>query len=229
MKIWFTILMIGLAIVLGIVEQWGLAIIFALVGIFFPVDGGKKSQPKSTARGTSATPTRPVSPIPVRVPVAGSPAIPYNRRNIIVPGAPAVDAYAYHGSQHEYFQKLLTAAFPHCTLRCDVPVTQIQSHCPDSWTCTCGAINATPFCGNCGARQPSLNMSLRKYAPVSFLLCVNGTPKVALMLGSRYDKDSPSYQNTIRYLERNHIPVQYYIDTFRNKASYVYSRVADSL
>lgn len=210
--------------------------------------------------GKSKKDNKAVEPQPVRKPaqkskVAASkparrPSVSYNRRNIQVPGAPAADAYAYPGSQEEYFRLLLTRAFPDYTLRCSVPVENlygaegrfVQSTAPagtstdGSWTCACGKVNTTAFCGDCGSRKPAAKAAPTsspavngEYATISFLLCKDGQPKLALMMGDRYDRSSRPYENTEKYLTDRGIGVQYYINTFRNKASYVYSRVIDQL
>lgn len=127
---------------------------------------------------------------------AHKPATPndYNRRNFDVPGAPAVDAYAYKGTQEAYFYELLTCAFPEYEVQ----------------------------------RGMSMHRG-ENFADVSFLMIKDGEPKLAILLGdSNAGKKGPF--NTTRYLlEKKGIPVQFYINTFRNKASYVYSRVSDAL
>ena len=118
----------------------------------------------------------------------------YNRRNIDVPGAPAVDAYAYRGSQEEYFYALLTGAFPDYEIQRGLSLGKG---------------------GDC--------------ADVAFLMVKDSEPKLAILLGDSNAGKKPLFKNTRYLLEHKGIPVQFYINTFRNKASYVYSRVSDAL
>ena len=118
----------------------------------------------------------------------------YSNEDVFVPGAPAVDAYAYRGSQESYFYHLLTSVFPDYEVR----------------------------------RGMDLGYGA-DYAEVSFLMLKDGEPKLAILLGENNEVKSAPFANTRYLLENQGITVQFYINTFRNKASYVYGRVSDAL
>ena len=166
------------------------------------------------------------------------PKIDYNHADVEVPAAPAVDAYAYSGSQQDYFYTLLRGAFPDCTIYRDVDANDVLSLGQGSygaWECRCGGLNTGAKCTQCGKARPGSSRALKGSLPgrncgkISYLLLQNGRPKVAIILGKRETREEPRYVNTRRFCEKNHIDCQFYIDTFRNKASYVYSRVRSGL
>ncbi len=252
--------------------------IFAVILMILPAESSasnqKKSAPKTTRSKPVQAPKPPVQsktkPKTSKKSKSKAASKDFNKLNIQVPGAPAVDAYAYAGSQKDYFRLLLTNAFPGYSLRTNVHLDELNtaqtsgasgwtcscgaynttSFCGScgkakpapkpsaSWTCACGACNTTPFCGSCGKRRPAVNSAppvikkpktaFNKYEPISYLLCRDGQPKLAIMLGDRYYRVQYC-KDTIKVLNDKGIPVQFYIDTFRNKASYVYSRVQSEL
>lgn len=166
------------------------------------------------------------------------PKIDYNHEDVEVPSAPAVDAYAYSGSQQDYFYHLLRGAFPECTIYRDVDANDVLTlgrSSAGAWECRCGGLNTGEKCTLCGKARPGSSRGFKGALPgrncgkISYLLLKNGRPKVAVILGDRETREEPRYVNTRRFCEKNHIDCQFYIDTFRNKASYVYSRIRSGL
>ncbi len=229
-----------------------IGVIMILGGIFFWIkaDADAPSKNNTANQTNSQNKTQPVrqpapktktTPKPPKQTKVRNGKKDFNHIEMYVPGAPAADAYAFHGEQSDYFYQLLSNAFPGYTVRTNVALDELHtvtavSAGTASWTCQCGACNTTAFCGSCGSRRPAAPAPAPKFrasqaytANISFLLCQNGTPKLAIMLGDRDYRYQYVCDNTEKALIAQGIPVQYYIDTFRNKASYVYSRVMDQL
>ena len=193
-----------------IAVQPAIAVFCAILGVgFLLLSGSSKKE--------SAAPAKKNPPQPARKPAAKKPqgAVSHNRRNIQVPGAPAVDAYAYHGSQKDYFYYLLSRAFPAYAVQIDVSAQDLSG-------------NSFHTMETVSAFDPLVTMD-DGGVPVSFLLCKDGEAKLAILLGGRDDRNTPAYRQTEEALNTKGIPVQYYINTFRNKASYVFSRVSEAL
>lgn len=179
----FSIVLMIVAVVSFVLKEPAIGVFCLIIGVcFFFVFG-----PSQTNSQTSEKPDR----RPVH---RSAPKNDYNRRNIEVPGAPAADAYAYRGSQEEYFYALLTGAFPDYEIQRGLSLGKG---------------------GDC--------------ADVAFLMVKDSEPKLAILLGDSNAGKKPLFKNTRYLLEGKGIPVQFYINTFRNKASYVYSRVSDAL
>lgn len=132
-----------------------------------------------------------------------------------VPGAPAVDAYAYGGSQKDYFYYLLSRAFPGYAVQVDVSIADLSGSSFHTME------TVTDFDSDVTLDEASV--------PISFLLCRDGQPRLGILLGGRDDRSTAPYRATEEKLVSMGIPVQYYINTFRNKASYVYDRVKKAL
>ena len=193
-----------------IAAQPAIAVFCAILGIGFLILSGDSKK-------ESSAPAKKNPPQPARKPAAKKPqaAVNHNRRNIQVPGAPAVDAYAYPGSQKDYFYYLLSRAFPAYSVQIDVSVQDLSG-------------NSFHTMETVSAFDPLVTMDDGS-VPVSFLLCKDGEAKLAILLGGRDDRNTAPYRMTENVLTAKGIPVQYYINTFRIKASYVYSRVSEAL
>jgi hypothetical protein len=138
----------------------------------------------------------------------------------LIPGAPAVDQYAFRGKSEDYFARLLSGCFSQYEVRTNVqPGTLTQL--PDStWTCVCGNRNHGNFCIECS------KLRSEDHYPISFLLCQNGRPVLAILL---CDRERANVRRTARACASVGIPCQCYYTHFRNKASYVVDRIRSSL
>lgn len=189
-----------------IAVQPAISVFCAILGVgFLLLSGSNKKESSAPAKN------------PARKPAAkkAQAAVNHNRRNIQVPGAPAVDAYAYGGSQKDYFYYLLTRAFPSYAVQIDVSVDDFSG-------------NSFRTMETVSAFDPLVTVDGGS-VPVTFLLCKDGEPRLGILLGGRDDRNTLPYRETENALTARGIPVQYYINTFRNKASYVFSRVSEAL
>lgn len=178
-----SIVLLIAAVVSFVLKEPAVGIFCLILGVaFFFLSGTTQTEKQSSGKPSG----RPVH--------RSAPKNDYNRRDIEVPGAPAVDAYAYRGSQEEYFYALLTGAFPDYEIQRGLSLGKG---------------------GDC--------------ADVAFLMVKDSEPKLAILLGDSNAGKKALFKNTRYLLEGKGIPVQFYINTFRNKASYVYSRVSDAL
>lgn len=205
MKILAIILLI-ISIGAGIAKDAALAVFFCILGVAFLIlSGTDKKEEKAPA----------AKPAPRSAPKKTPKIQNHNHKSIQVPGAPAEDAYAYGGSQKDYFYYLLCRAFPAYAVQVDVSTGDLDHN-------SFGTMHTV------SAFDP-LATAEDDAVPVTFLLCKDGTPKLGILLGGRDDRNTPPYRHTEETLRSMGIPVQYYINTFRNKAGYVYSRVKEVL
>lgn len=180
----YGILLLILGFLLCVVNAFVPGTIFILIGLFMAAVG----QPKETADKKTTTQTRQRTPAPIKPPV-------------LVPGAPAEDAYAFRGSVDDYFAAMLRGCFPEYAVEQNVPVSALSqkslpisawecscgaantgkfcSECgkvkpePKDWNCTCGAKNTGKFCSECGSVRPIVTVSVNNYTPVDDMVNIS--------------------------------------------------------
>ena len=144
-------------------------------------------------------------------------------------GAPAVDAYAYSGTVHQYFSALLRGCFPGFTLRENVSPEALKGSVGSAaWECTCGTANTGKFCSECGKPRPAASVRLpvdSSCAALSFVLYQNGVPAVALILCSKYEWNTEQIREAMEACRKAGIPCLRFMEDFRNRADYVTDRI----
>jgi hypothetical protein len=148
------------------------------------------------------------------------PSAPVSANEPLIPGAPAVDLYAFRGKPEEYFSRLLQGCFPEYEIQSNVHPSTLTQLSGSAWICRCGNRNYSKFCVECGKPQPE------NHYPISFLLYRNGTPALAIVL---CDKNRANVRRTIQACQSIGLPCQCYYTHFRNKASYVTDRIRTDL
>ncbi len=128
----FAIIAMIIGFILCVMDQFGIGVTLMSVGVFVAILAKPKSQPARR------------NPTPQKPPVT-------------VPGAPAADAYAFHGTEEEYFYQLLRGCYPQMQVERNVSVSALTggSHFSSSWSCQCGAANTGNFCAECGNPRPA--------------------------------------------------------------------------
>jgi hypothetical protein len=135
-----------------------------------------------------------------------------------IPGAPAVDLYAFRGKAEDYFFQLLQGHYTNYEIRSNVVPMTIHQLQNTPWTCVCSHSNTVgaSVCARCARPQP------QDYYPISLLMLRGGIPVLAVLL---CDKSRANVRRTLRACAAAGIPCQCYYTHFRNKASYVIDRI----
>lgn len=210
----YGILLLILGFVLCVVNAFFPGMIFILVGLFMAAAG----QPKKTNEGKA----------PVRRHAQIKPPV-------LVPGAPAEDAYAYQGSADDYFAALLQGCFPAYRTEQNVSVSVLTSSGITSWECRCGTANTGKFCSDCGSRCPNTPVSAFDPVPdgatanITFLLSSGTQPQLAILLCDKNRWNNLAIRNTMEACKRAGTPCLRFIRDFRNRGDYVVDRIRSAL
>jgi len=213
----YGILLLILGFILCVVNAFVPGIILILIGLFMAAAG----QPKK-AEETKKPVTRRSTQI---------------KPPVLVPGAPAEDAYAYQGSADDYFAALLQGCFPAYRTERNVSASALTGKqvSVSSWECSCGAANTGKFCSECGAKCPNTPVSAFDPAPdgaaanINFLLRSGTQPQLAILLCGKNRWNNLAIRNTMEACERAGIPCLRFIRDFRNRGDYVVERIQSAL
>lgn len=242
------ILLIVVAFVMGVVEQFWLAIIFALAGLAALAGIGapkakqeNAAQPQQKAQPRQQAQSRRQTVSPTAAPASG---------------APAADCYAYQGTPHQYFNELLRNCFPGFTVRQNVDLRSLTGAfgSSQSWSCACGSSNTGKFCVNCGAPRPAVSqewvcscgckcsgkfcdqcgaprpaVTSGSSGSVTFALYEGSTPKCAIILCPSNDWDSDPVESAMAACASAGIPCLRFMENFRNQSGYVVNRIRKAM
>ena len=128
------------------------------------------------------------------------------------------------------FVQLITQRFPEYDLRENIAVSNLVPGFSPApvWYCSCGGRNEQLFCSNCGKKRPP-RVAKTGYTDVSYVLYLDGQPKLAILLIPSNEWNSAEVVSTMAACQSAGIPCQRYFKEFSNREDYVTNRIRQAL
>ena len=183
-------------------------------------------------RSPKNTPAKAAAKAPAKTPAKAPAKVPAKRFVKMTAGVvnTGVDVYSFNGTPEDFFAQVIARNFPDHEIRRNVDFSQIYDPTGAIRTAarTPGSVFSTEF-----HKSVANDMLRGGYPRLTFVICENGQPQVAILLCSKADYDDADKQLAINRmglaLRQKNIAFQRYFREFRNDEAYVRERIQEDL